>query len=570
MTQLEFIFLILGISISAAMIIVIAIIYLVSASNKQKYAYQIKDASNSIRIYVIDLNNEVVHYVNRSKLYKRSTIHISEFYAKFPTGEREELVDWINALSDKEAHVPSFKEIHVISKHRRTNLFSLLQVTKIDYEKQLIYLDSNLIKANLTRKNVNSETYNFSTQESFSRTISSQTSTRGITFAFNFFDKRNKDEQIARIVYLQFVNVFNTYVSSYRPIIEYGTHHIVASDLRISSRTQLMQLITSIKNDINKYLLIDALQDRIGYSIGVCENKHFINEPEKLVNTVIELSNAAQDENESILWHEEGYKVNMTGEDTYRTEVERIIRDKKLKYSFRPIVNLDKAKILGYQSFVEPLDSFFGSIDELKAYAVRTEDDRVLFATIARTLISRFAQEKESDTHRLFFPINSYEKEYANRTLSHIQNIKTTHIVLVYKDKDVLEFNENHYDDLLTEIKTFKSKGYEIALEIMDSELTLASNVFASFDFFLIDVHANLKVGKQYSQRLLYGFRGLVEKLLKYHRPIVAIDVQSWDSIELIEKLGINLVSSDVIAPKDENVLPVPQKSIMKIKNITD
>ena len=84
----------------------------------------------------------------------------------------------------------------------------------------------------------------------------------------------------------------------------------------------------------------------------------------------------------------------------------------------------------------------------------------------------------------------------------------------------------------------------------------------------MVDANANLKIGNKFSQRALYNFRGLVEKLLKYNRPIVAADIPDWDSVELMKSLGINLVSSEVISPKDENVLPIPLKSVMKIKNI--
>ncbi|MCQ2793377.1 MAG: hypothetical protein MJ221_03055 [Bacilli bacterium] len=570
MSDLEIAFLAAGVALSAIMIALVIVYIIVFRSKKIKYDWQLKDASNSIRLYIIDLKNENVTYFNRSELRKRYTISTTQFFNHFQENERDDLIEWVNQLVDKEASPASFKEIHVISRHRKYNLFSLLQVDKINYKKQMIYMDSYLVKANLTKKSKNNGVYRLSTQEQFNKIVGSPISNRGITFAFNFFDKRNKDEPLQRITFLQFVNIFNSYVTLTRPIIEYGTHQIVVSDLRAYGRPQLLQLTNAIKNDINKYLLIASLQDKIGFTIGVAENKAFRNEPEKLVNTVISLAETAQEDEQDILWYEEGRRVNVSDAETYRTEVERIIRDKKLKYLFRPIVDMNKATTLGYQSFVEPLDSFFGTISELKSYAFRTEDDRMLFATIARNLITRFAAEKDGDSLRLFFPISSNEKGYAYRTLSHIQNINDIHIVLVYNEEELNDVTESNDDDFAQEIKTFKSKGFEVALEIQDNELTLSSNIYGSFDFFLVDVDSNLRVGKQYSQRALFNFRGSVEKLLKYQKPIIALDIPTWDSVELVEKLGIDLVSSDVIAPKDENVLPIPTKSLIKIKDIKE
>ncbi len=571
MEEKDLILLALGALIASLAICLIALFAILFRKNLTKYTRQLKDASNSIRLYVIDLENETVSYCNRANLRKRFTITIADFYNRFQANERADLIEWVNDLVDKEKeNVPLFKEIHVISKHRKFNLFSLLQVVKVNANKRLIYLDSYLVKSNLTKKNKNNNVYHLSTQEQFNKILKNSIGSKGITFAFNFFDKRNKDEQVSRIIFLQFVNIFNSYVTLTRPIIEYGTHQIVVSDLRAYGRPQLLQLTNDIKNDINKYLLISALQDKIAFTIGVAENKYFRNEPEKIVNTVISLAETAQEDEQSIIWYEEGRKVNVTDAETYRTEVERIVRDKKLKYSFRPIVDMERMSILGYQSFVEPLDSFFGTIDELKSYALRTEDDRTLFATIARNLITRFDTEKDGDTLRLFFPIATNERSYANRTFAHIQNIKNTHLVLVYNEVDLMDIHDYGEETLAAEIRTFKSKGYEVALEIEDSDLTLSSIIYGSFDFFLVDAESNLKVGNKYSQRALYKFRGSVEKLLKYNRPIIASDIPSWDSVELVEKLGINLVSSDVIAPKDENVLPIPAKSLIKIKNIKE
>ena len=141
-------------------------------------------------------------------------------------------------------------------------------------------------------------------------------------------------------------------------------------------------------------------------------------------------------------------------------------------------------------------------------------------------------------------------------------------MVLVYYEQELVDLANIDDDSIITEIKTFKSKGYEVALELNDNDLTLSPNIYGSFDFFVVDANANLKIGNKFSQRALYNFRGLVEKLLKYNRPIVAADIPDWDSVELMKSLGINLVSSEVISPKDENVLPIPLKSVMKIKNI--
>ena len=557
----------IGITLAALALISFFIVLIINHSKDRKFDVLLKDASNTIRIYILDLANDKVNYFNRSNLRKRYSIPLVDFYNHFQENEREDLISWVHDLIDKEKETSNFKEVHVISKNRKSNFYSLLQIEKVNYRKQLIYMNSFLIKPSTYKKNnVRDNSYKFSSLDLFNKMVSS--TSKGTTFAFNFYDKRNKDEEISRLIYLQFVNIFNNYISSSRPMIEYGTHQIVVSELHSYSKQQLLQLIVSIKSDINTYLMISSLQDKIGYTIGVAENKYFVRETEKLVNTVISLASTALEDEEEMLFYEKGRKLEGNSQEDYRTEVERIIRDKKIKYLFRPIINLEKCSIMGYQSFAETEDSFFMNIKELKNYALRTEDDRSLFATIARNTITRFSLEKDSETVRLFFNLNNLEKNYVNRTLSHIQNIRDIHIVLVYSEDELVDLPENGDDDLVNEIRNFKSRGYEIALEISDNDLTLSSIIYGAFDFFMVDVNTNLKMGSKYSQRSLYNFRGLVERLLKYHRPIIAVDVPSWDSVELIDKLGINYISSDVVSMKSENVLPIPTKSAIRIKNI--
>ncbi len=566
-SDLSILLLAIGISLAALALISFVIVLIIIHSKDRKFDVLLKDASNTIRIYILDLANDKVSYFNRSNLRKRYSIPLVDFYNHFQEDEREDLISWVHDLIDKEKETSNFKEVHVISKNRKSNFYSLLQIEKVNYRKQLIYMNSFLIKPSTYKKNnVRDNSYKFSSQDLFNKIVSS--TSKGTTFAFNFYDKRNKDEEISRLIYLQFVNIFNNYISSSRPMIEYGTHQIVVSELHSYSKQQLLQLIVSIKSDINTYLMISSLQDKIGYTIGVAENKYFVRETEKLVNTVVSLASTALEDEEEMLIYEKGRKLEGNSQEDYRTEVERIIRDKKIKYLFRPIINLEKCSIMGYQSFAETEDSFFMNIKELKNYALRTEDDRSLFATIARNTITRFSLEKDSETVRLFFNLNNLEKNYVNRTLSHIQNIRDIHIVLVYSEDELVDLPENGDDDLVNEIRNFKSRGYEIALEISDNDLTLSSIIYGAFDFFMVDVNTNLKIGSKYSQRNLYNFRGLVERLLKYHRPIIAVDVPSWDSVELIDKLGINYISSDVVSMKSENVLPIPTKSAIRIKNI--
>ena len=330
----------------------------------------------------------------------------------------------------------------------------------------------------------------------------------------------------------------------------------------------MLAFINTLRNEINRLLMISAETDTIGFSFGVAENKFFYNNVDSLIDSVVELSQVAKEDGRDFLIYEEGKKINPEGDVLhYRTEVERIIQDKKIRYTYRPIYNVAKSRMLGYQAHFEPLDSLFDSIDELKSYAIRTEDDKELFATISRNSISRFIQQRDGVSLKLFFPLSINEIGYVNRTFSHISSIKDANIVLIFNELEILDLSSDDMDSTIQLIKTFKSKGYEVALLIDENEAALTSSAYEIFDFFMLSVSAHIS-NRKLQNRQLPSFQALIEKLLRYNRPILAIDIPTWSLVEYVIKLGIDIVSSDAIAPGDENILPLNKKAITKLKNM--
>jgi hypothetical protein len=78
----------------------------------------------------------------------------------------------------------------------------------------------------------------------------------------------------------------------------------------------------------------------------------------------------------------------------FRSEVERIIYEKRIVYTYRPVFNCEEAQGHGFFARATPLNTSFASIEELKNYAVRAKDDKNLFAAIAKNLIPRFVNER--------------------------------------------------------------------------------------------------------------------------------------------------------------------------------
>ena len=60
----------------------------------------------------------------------------------------------------------------------------------------------------------------------------------------------------------------------------------------------------------------------------------------------------------------------------------------------------------------------------------------------------------------------------------------------------------------------------------------------------------------------------LVEKLLRYNKPIIASDIEGWDAIEIIVRSGLKYISSEFFAPYDPMLNPIPNKSMKKVRDM--
>jgi len=542
--------------------------YIISHRGDKKYRQAIKDQSNSVRVYILDVKNNIVRFFNRSNIREQRVISVTDFYNQFPGLEREKLIEWVSSLLDATKTTPDYFEIDVVTSKNRKTYFSMLQVQEVDKDKEIVHLESYLLRY-LPTKMSDGKSASVATMEEISRVLLDNSPFRGVTIALSFFYKRvqiqGKIDTFDRLIFAQIKEIVSPHITQNRYFIEPSKHEIVIFDMRLTSHSSVMLFVHSLANDINRFLSLNSLVDQIGVSVGIVENKFFPNEAEKLLRQSLVVASYGQEDSELVTWYEQGMRGDDAIDQTNRTEVENIIRNRKLKFLFRPVLDTEKMKIIGYQSFVKPFDTFFDSIEELKEYAARTEDDKELFATISRNVISRFISEKTGDYLRLFFEVTPQDKPFILKTLSHINRIKEAHIVLVFSESSINDYTDDD-EIMINELRSFKVKGYEIGLTLSDKDLMLNSNVYEMFDFFIVGLSMTQSIKTDSRMRL--QMRSLVEKLLKYNKPIIASELQNWSSIELVIKSGIRFVSSEIISPNDEMVLPISQKNLNKIKTM--
>ena len=115
--------------------IVIIILFAISKHRDENHDKEIRDLSNSLRIFIVDVPNDAVRYFNSAHLRERKTSSITAFYNQFSSKERENLINWIGNLLDQSTNTPRYLEVNVYIKSSKQSATSILEVQKIDFKK---------------------------------------------------------------------------------------------------------------------------------------------------------------------------------------------------------------------------------------------------------------------------------------------------------------------------------------------------------------------------------------------------------------------------------------------------
>ena len=552
--------------------------FALSFGRDKKYVERMQAESTTLRIYIIDVKNNSVIYFNRSDLRNKKEIDMNTFYSHFHINDIDKIKAWIFSICTDYKKADKYLEADVLVNHGKYTFFSLLKLLKYDPTEGIIHLESFILKyitPNNTpnKKKKKKATYTGvvkrSTMESL---VVKEKSLKGFTFAIRFYYIRQKvlsNDKIERYMIMTLKNVIYPYASNphvSRQIIDSGDNELLLFDLRIASRDEAMILATSISHSIKKCIGVNGFSESINFSIGVVENAQYYQDLDSMILKSQEACMSAQHNGQEILLYQK-QATPLVEIDRYKEEVEKLMRPNNLRYLFRPIFDVAKRRTLGYFQYVKAYDSPFTTFSEMSKYAAKVDMSKDFFAMIARYVIPKFASERQEDHWRLFMLVSLQDIDHMSEILNQIPQAQDVHLVLVFNEQEINE-NSSHLQLLNDSLKALRGKHFELAMLMKDKNLLLDPSVYYNFDYF---VAGSMMIGEiKKNNRIRLSIHSLIESLLKYHRPIIATDLEGWQAIELIIKSGVNIVSSETISSSNDMLLPIEKKKVDKLIAMDD
>ena len=185
----------LSLGILALLLIAVISIFAVTQKRDENYKRVLDEQSNSVRVFVIDMKKDQVRYFNVTSLQDVHICTVAEFYQKFPIEEQKKVINWISAVADRTTQAPDYLETGIQENRTHRQYFSMLQKEAVDYDRQIIHLQSYVLKyIGTSRGDGTFSSHGLSTMKQVEEAIAANGTRHGATFAFHFAYKTIHDQ----------------------------------------------------------------------------------------------------------------------------------------------------------------------------------------------------------------------------------------------------------------------------------------------------------------------------------------------------------------------------------------
>lgn len=566
--------------IVAIMLLIIGstLLFIFSHHNENLYQKAIKYESTTVNVCIIDVQKNKITYFNKSNMKHKVTSDLMSFYNRFHPNDVDKVKNWIFSIFVGTENVDEYLEADVMINNGKKPCFSLLKLLKYNRETGLIHLENHLLKyttPNNAPKMKTSKRHiptGIVKRSQIASIINKNKSLRGYTFGIRFFYAKQKalfNNKIERHMLVTLKNEIYPFASNSknpRQILDEGDNELFLFDLRILDKKGAMQLASSIAHALRKQMEVNGFLGYISFTIGIVENGQYYQDFDTIMEYCKEACISGQTNEQEILIHERNIN-SLNANAKYEEQINHIFEKDTLRFLFRPIIDVKNGTTIGYFEFVKAYDSPFSNFQEMSKYAAKINKNIDLLATVCKRVIPKFASEVGNKQINLFLTLSLLDIGSVTDVIEQIPSASQVNIVFVVDEQEINE-NSSNFTLIFDALKAIAEKGYKLSLLLKDKNLLLDESIYGLFDYFIVGSAMIGEIRK--NNRIRLSAYTLIESLLKYKKPIIASDLESWQSVELIIESGIQYISTDVISPSNDMLLPIEKKKLEKVIQMTE
>ncbi len=561
------------------LLVFITTMLFVSAHRSNKQSKIIASKKRKNYIFAINFADETVIYFEKANPRMQVNLKLESFYTHIIDPRSRDLFrTWLENIFNDNRNLLTEITMNLDGRHIVPLYFT---IDSLEQEKHIVHLSSysvEFLNDYSKKKHFFLASVNESKGINIDTIFTKKSVNSGLLLFIRFFalDKRiDQARQTAMLNELRQACFLHLKEKKSRFRIEYDdANSFVIYDTGYSTLSDMQKSTISLIKKLNSRLEIHSYQNDFGFSIGAVETKYFA-DGKKCLDVALNKSISAERQENRFDWFLPGDGTEEFTSQLWEEELESVIkgkkRERKLRYLFQPMVQSVPLKMFGYYAFVEPENSSFRNIDEMKTKANEYGRNEELLQVICRSLINKFYNESikrtlESENEnelKLFISISSHDKDCILKVLSDIRHTKDCNIVIVIDENDMNELVARSYEEVITDLHAIRKKGSQIALLLREGNLTWANGVYESFDFFIID--KSLTTGEE-SLASSSAIKRLTSKLISFHRPMIAIDMDNKSMIHILRDKNFTIFAGNAIESPSEDFIELTTRKMNVIR----
>ena len=576
-------------------------VYLYLYFNGQQARKRILYELNAESAIVIDLENKKVRLINFKKLDNTVMMEYSDFLQNFYEEDIKKFDKWAKnlatgqILADSEDTVKLFS-FCTCSKTKKDFLKYTYRLmfccTKINKEKKTLYLNTHFLY-NLPikdKKIFNKNSLGIYSIKEINQMYIQNTFRYGVMFFVKLYKKNNlpssfNEYEIRYMLLNALCKKFKKlrthsyyYIFSDNDPLELIAIRCKSNEIGINARN--ISTVGKITNYIKRQIVyIEYLLEVKGfagfydYVITASQISKLDKDFTKSVDMLDKLASIAKEDKLKYLVYKDEFGSSQNIEDSYKAELAKIIRLNLLTVNFLPIYKIANVRVMnpGYIALVEPKQSLFKNMEEVKKVAIKYEQVKDLTSLIVRDVVPVFNDEKENLTAKLGLLLSVSQLEFMVRSFPHMNGTDDLNLILILNNDDLVFLeNEKESENLkatfYNQIDVLKARGYEIYLKIEVGNYILREKTYQMFDGYF--VVSNLPSTIKLQSRSVQDSYALYNKMLKLGKPVVSYRAQSWQEIELLVKRGVYSFATEILSEPSSVLLPIKKKVSKRLSDM--
>ena len=560
----------------AAIVLVIAWnIYSLLARKRLYRSYRL--SREVTEIIKLDYHNDSCVRFFLSDLTHRKNGNYNSVAAGLLPIQQENLKKWLKAIEEGKDVNPYLQSRCYFAGEKKPQA-CFFRLVSHNPELGVIHLEKILIRQKANRR---SRRFMLSSTDELSSAIKANGYERGALLLFRLNLKRRIRDasgrpinQISSGLASRFRDLLYPFASGNQKLVQYGEGELAIANFDLFDKTQALDFALQVIEAVTKSLPKNRHMESSSYEVtcGVVLFSDLLGESSTILSLASRLAELAYDGKNPVMFFERGKEgLNESELVSGKDDVTRIISERKISTFYRPMYDLTKGRILGYLCQFTPRDTPYNSIEELKAYASRVKQGKTLFSYLTKDTIIAFENQRQYQYQQLFFPIMACEIDPAIKLFTRSQLAKMIGLVLLFKETDLYsESGKSDAEALKEGLKKLKTLGCKIALLAEGQSLLLDDSWHSIADFFLTDFSITEGGSAKVDMKIRSRLHALVEKLLRYKKPIIATEVGTWNTLELLYRSGLDYVSGNPIGMYETMVKPIADKTKKKLQALIE